>query len=256
MDCFKTLVVAGCSHSFGSEIFKDQEDPNSVNFAYGYHLAKKLNLNYINISRPGISNFEIARNVQQYVDFNKNELSSLLLIIGWTEPNRFTFLPNTGSKLFDLFTKNKKPICISSHIAKKFGSLKNNENKKDTFGSRLSKLKDGPSFIKFFDNFIFNSSLYSDLNYMIRLFTSSFLLEKNITHLTFSSMKSDKFCNTEKYENCFNSKFNILEFKDNFNFVDNFKEYGLYSGGHLNVEAHKAFSEYLYCQLLDRGLIK
>ena len=256
MGCFNTLLVAGCSHSFGSEIFIDQEDLRSINFTYGSYLAKKLNLNYINISSPGISNFEIAKRVQQYINFEKINYSSLLIIIGWTEPNRFTFYPNTGSKLFDLFTKNKKPICISSHIAKKFGKRKNNENTGDVFGSRLNKMKNGANFINFFDDYIFNSSLYNDLNYMVRLFTSSFLSEKNITHLTFSSMKAEKFCNTEKYENSFNKKFNILEYKDNFNFVDNFKDYGTYKGGHLKVEAHKAFSEYLHNQLIVRGLIK
>jgi hypothetical protein len=173
MGCIDHLLVAGCSFSYGSELFSedDADNINSINLAYGKYLADKLNCKYTNIALPASSNLEISRRVQQYIDFEKYDKEKLLVIIGWTELNRFTFIPNMGFNLLNALMTKRRPLSFSSYTAGLYDLIKTESKKltkQETFAlmKGIQKLEKGTDFVLFFEKYIFNSSHYYDLNYI------------------------------------------------------------------------------------------
>jgi hypothetical protein len=226
--------------------------PDSINFAYGKFLSEKLKCNYINIACSGISNFEISRNIQQYIMNTKLDFSSILVVIGWTDPNRFTFYPSKICEIVEtLFFGKEFPYNFSAYsidYAKAYPQAMK-------FLKIIKSLKHGDEFLLFFRKNIFKTNYFYDLNYIQRLYTSSFLKGLNIKHITFSTLKEKPYKNTFKYEKLLSNKNNILENKDKFDYYDMFKEYGVYRGGHLKIEAHKAFSNFLFNTIIERGVL-
>lgn len=261
------IVVFGCSFSYGSELFSEEDanNNNSINFAYGKHLANILKCDYLNLSLPGASNFEIGRRVQQFVDFNKKDNSSILIVIGWAELNRFSFSPDTGFDILNKMLPLKNIFNFSSYTAglcklinSKVSFFSNSEifklAKESNSLKEIIKLSEGTSFVSFFEKNIFNSSYFYDLNYMIRQFTSNFLLQNKIKFITFPCLGANNYINIDKYESSINKQFNILEKYNNFNFYDYYRSYGLRKGGHINEDGHKEFAKYLYKEIIDRKI--
>lgn len=254
MKKIETLVVAGCSHSFGAETVSEDKPvhPDSIKNAYGKFIADRLYCKYVNISYSGISNFEIARKVQQYVDFNAVDPETTLIIIGWTDPNRFTFYPRKILRYLEgFFIGNEFPYNFSAYsidFSKAYDRVKQ-------VLDYIREIKFGEEFLSFFRNNIFETSYFYDLNYMQRLLISNYLECKKIRHLTFSTLKEKPYKNTVKYEKLLATKYNILENKDKFNFYDAFRQYGVHKGGHLTRAAHIKCSEFLFTELKKRGII-
>lgn len=254
MNAVDTLVVAGCSHSFGAETVSEFNSihPDCIYNAYGKFLSEKLNCKYVNLAQSGISNFEISRNIQQYIMNNKIDFSKCLVIIGWTDPNRFTFYPTMIFNILETILKEKAfPYNFSSYsinFAKVYANVKGHLN-------AITSMKNGNEFLSFFDKHIFKTNYFYDLNYLQRLYTSTFLSSLNVKFLTFSTLIEPPYTNTFKYEKLLATKNNLLEYKDKFNFYDRFKQYGIYRGGHLKIPAHKACSDYLYNVLVTRNIL-
>lgn len=72
----KTLVVCGCSWS--------SQDPEFPNDNFGSYLSEKLGYNYINLAKPGCSNFGI----RLQIDYAVENYSPSLLVISATSPCR------------------------------------------------------------------------------------------------------------------------------------------------------------------------
>lgn len=254
MKKIETLIIAGCSHSFGAETVSEDAPvhPNSINYAYGKFLSEKLGCSYKNISCSGLSNFDISRRIQQEIDFKQYNNETTLVIIGWTDPNRFTFYPkNYISVIEGLFLKEPFPYNFSAYAidhAKVFPRV----GKVLEF---IKELKFGNEFLSFFRRKIFETDYFYDLNYLQRIFISTYLKSNGYPYLTFSTLKEKIYKNTFKYEKLLKTKNNLLENADKFNFYDLCYKYGTYRGGHIRVEGHKAFSEILYKTLLERNIL-
>jgi hypothetical protein len=254
MKKIETLIVAGCSHSFGAETISEQHQshPDSIKNAYGMFLSKKLNCEYKNISHCGISNIEISRRVQQYVDFKNIDIDTSLLIIGWTDPNRFTFYPKRIIRYIERFFEGEAfPYNFSAYTIDFARAYKHIEDSLKI----IRDLNFGNEFLSFFRKNIFQTDYYYDLNYILRLQTSAYLSSRNIKHITFSTLKEKPYKNTFKYEKLLSGKNNILEHTDKFNYYDAFRHLGIYKGGHLKIEAHKACADFLYDELIKRKII-
>ena len=94
VDSFDNFLFAGCSHTFGSEIFYPESlgDRNvEMNAAFGAELSKRLNKNYYNISQPGVGNQYIARSLLFWLLNNKDKIKDTFVIIHWTGENRIDF---------------------------------------------------------------------------------------------------------------------------------------------------------------------
>lgn len=85
----KTLVAAGCSHTFGQ--YLDDDKPETC---HERSWVKKLELlgNFdksINLSRPGGSNDRIFRVLHEHVERNYKTIKDSVVIIAMTDPVRF-----------------------------------------------------------------------------------------------------------------------------------------------------------------------
>jgi hypothetical protein len=85
----KIALVAGCSHSAGSEIDGTQDSKYNRDNAFGSVLATKLGYRPINIAITGSTNTGIARSILMWFDENYNpETMDVYVIVGWTESSR------------------------------------------------------------------------------------------------------------------------------------------------------------------------
>ena len=77
------LLVAGCSHSAGSELIEPWH-PGDPSQAYGQHVANALDCtDYVNIAGPGWSNQWIAHTLAEWLADCEN-LDDWFVIVGWT----------------------------------------------------------------------------------------------------------------------------------------------------------------------------
>lgn len=77
------LLVAGCSHSAGSELIEPWH-PGDPTQAYGQHVANALNYtDYVNIAGPGWSNQWIAYTLTEWLE-QCEDLDNWFVLIGWT----------------------------------------------------------------------------------------------------------------------------------------------------------------------------
>ena len=85
----KLLLVAGCSHTTGSEIDGMHDSVYNRQHSYGNRLAKLLNRTPINIADPGTSNIGIGRSIIDWLGNEYNaDSTDLFILIGWTESIR------------------------------------------------------------------------------------------------------------------------------------------------------------------------
>ena len=82
----KICLIAGCSHSAGSEIDGEVDSPFNRQHSYGNLLAQKLGYTPVNIAVSGYTNSAIARSVLEYC--SEHDTSDLFVVVGWTESSR------------------------------------------------------------------------------------------------------------------------------------------------------------------------
>ena len=83
------MLIAGCSHTAGSEINGTEDSSFNRQRSYGNVLAGKMGYRPINMAEPGSTNPTIARSVLQWFKENYNpEIMEVFVVIGWTEPTR------------------------------------------------------------------------------------------------------------------------------------------------------------------------
>jgi hypothetical protein len=85
----KILLIAGCSHTSGSEINGTEDSVYNRQKSYGNQLAHKMGYRPINIAEPGSTNPTIARSVLQWFSEEYNQFNmEVFVLIGWTEVTR------------------------------------------------------------------------------------------------------------------------------------------------------------------------
>ena len=90
----RILLIAGCSHTGGSEIDGSQDSAYNRENSYGGVLAGLLDRRPINIAMVAMSNRAIARSVLNWFDTEYNaDTMDVMVLIGWTENIRIDF-PN------------------------------------------------------------------------------------------------------------------------------------------------------------------
>jgi len=90
----RILLIAGCSHTGGSEIDGSEDSEYNRKNSFGGILAVKLDRKPINIAMVAMSNRAIARSVLNWFDKEYNaDTMDVKVLIGWTETTRID-LPN------------------------------------------------------------------------------------------------------------------------------------------------------------------
>lgn len=85
----KIALIAGCSHSAGSEIDGNEDSLYNRNHSFGSVLATKLGYRPINIALNGATNSGIARSILLWFDQEYDpETMDVFVCVGWTESSR------------------------------------------------------------------------------------------------------------------------------------------------------------------------
>ena len=82
------MLIAGCSHTAGSEIDGEIDSVLNRNLSYGNVLAKKLGYTPINIAVGGSTNGAIARSVLDWFQNHDTSDKEVFVLVGWTESSR------------------------------------------------------------------------------------------------------------------------------------------------------------------------
>lgn len=83
----KILLIAGCSHTAGSEIDGTEDSTFNRHHTFGNLLAAKLDCTPVNVATCGATNAGIARSVLEWFASHDNS-NEVTVLIGWTEPSR------------------------------------------------------------------------------------------------------------------------------------------------------------------------
>ena len=83
------MLIAGCSHTAGSEIDGTEDSKYNRLHSYGGILAQMMGYTPINIAEPGSTNTTIARTVLDWFKTQYNpESMDVFVVVGWTESTR------------------------------------------------------------------------------------------------------------------------------------------------------------------------
>lgn len=83
------MLIAGCSHTAGSEINGTEDSIYNRQKSYGNQLAYKMGYTPINIAEPGSTNPTIARSIiQWFSEVYDAATMEVFVVVGWTESNR------------------------------------------------------------------------------------------------------------------------------------------------------------------------
>ena len=82
----KIMLIAGCSHTSGSEIDGQEDSKYNRLHSYGGVLASMLGYEPCNMAEPGSTNATIARSVLEWFknEYDPNEME-VFVVVGWTE---------------------------------------------------------------------------------------------------------------------------------------------------------------------------
>ena len=85
----KIMLIAGCSHTAGSEIDGNEDSPYNREASFGGVLAEKMGYKSVNIAEPGSTNSTIARSILQWFssEYKPDEME-VFVVVGWTEVTR------------------------------------------------------------------------------------------------------------------------------------------------------------------------
>lgn len=263
----KYLVIAGCSHAIGTgldytiynkKIFDTHEAREfREQNRWSKLLSNKLNLEEINISSDGGSNWNIYHNLMTWVFNNLDKINDSLFIISWTYADR-NYLELIG----DFYGPGDKLIYSSGdnhdnpigYIPKELSEFNNK-----TFHEYVSK------FDKIWDDGIIKTSLL----YMTGL--TSFLSNQNLKYLHFHSdfhswIDPDLINNAAAIVRFFKGMKPFINFFDEKNYIfdETYRNYCIddilrppkydFHDGHIGPDGQELWANFLYQQLVDREI--
>ena len=264
------LVVSGCSHSNGTGLEyaynkKIDSTPESVRYQrenrWSRLLSDKLNLEEIHLGRDAASNWQIYHNVMNWILENPDKINDSLFIISWSYSDR-NYLGLTGDfyQGQKLLFSSKRPGQVGEFII-------------DYIPLEVSKLKmdgvgPGESIEGNWNEVIQKNSLL----YMIGL--TSILSNQNLKYLHFhsdfhswidpDSVTAKGLVSVPQFFKGMKLFINFFDEK-NYIFDETYRNYCIddilrppkydFHDGHIGPDGQKSWADYLYQQLLGRGII-
>ena len=85
----KIMLIAGCSHTAGSEIDGTEDSSHNRSNSFGGVLAEKMGYKAVNIAEPGSTNTTVSRSILQWFssEYKPDEME-VFVVVGWTEVTR------------------------------------------------------------------------------------------------------------------------------------------------------------------------
>jgi hypothetical protein len=247
----KVMLIAGCSHTAGSEIDGELDSPLNRSLSYGNLLAKKLGYTPINIAVGGSANGAIARSVLEWFQHHDTSDKEVFVLIGWTEPNRVdapyeypTWHQKNGGKHADWFA----PSSVNF--------LQININFKHYVEREKDIQEDYQTFIvkrsEYFE--VMSANLILQLQYFLKF--------KNVKYLMLNTMhmfSEENYLYLKPYIDNIDTKnyYKLLDNTESFYLKYRDSKYNSFrnpnaSYGHHGAEPHRMHSEDLY-DYIKRG---
>lgn len=108
------MLIAGCSHTAGSEIDGTSDSTINRQLSFGNQLANIMGFNVVNIADPGSPNSAIARSVLDWINMHYDENSmELFPVICWSESSRME-VPSDRPHWYEEINTNSDWYSITS----------------------------------------------------------------------------------------------------------------------------------------------
>lgn len=244
----KIMLIAGCSHTAGSEIDGNIDSLYNRQNSYGNLLAKSLGYTPINIAVAGFTNSAIARSVLEWFSTQNLDDKEVFVLIGWTECARVeapfeypTFHNETNAKDADWFS-NTSINFLQINVGHKNFSEREKDIQSD------------------YQNFIVRRTEYLEMvsaNLVLQL--QYFLKYKEVKYLMLntSHMFSSEYNKYLQFYLQLIDKTNYYNFNNNkLSFFHKFKELGFKNFkakyAHHNEEPHKLYARELYRFIMEK----
>lgn len=238
----KITLIAGCSHSAGSEIDGTEDSQFNRDNAFGSQLSKKLDREPINIAVNGGTNATIARSVLNWFDTQyEPETMDVFVVVGWTEPSRLE-IPWRYDKFYDCSNSHSGWFDNTANMFNRvlFGWDGNMPDEKEAFAYFHRFMADYPSMVE-----TLSANLILQLQYFFKSKNVKYIMCNTLHMFTPEDRVLEpliKLIDTDYY---FNPRCNLDEsFYWKYRHMGYINEKAKY--WHHGIEPHKLFAEELY----------
>jgi len=221
----KYLVVSGDSFTKGHTLGETG--------SWAYYVAKKMNLELINLSENGMNNQWISSELLSFLYTRESILGECIVMVGWTDFARELSFYNSSNNQF---------IHQITTVPADLHFTENDEHHADYF---IEKIVNNRKVLK---NFIGNEIVCLYKTYFSILHTKTFLEKNNTPFLFFDVVANNKLYYDEKtpYLLSLNKTKIYLDFENNdINFLKNFKDKifsdKIFDKNYINFEGNSIF---------------
>lgn len=234
------MLIAGCSHTAGSEIDGNLDSVYNRQQSYGNLLAEKLSYKPINIAIGGNTNGAIVRNILDW--FNNHDITDkeLFVLVGWTESTRIdapfqypTWHKDNGGKHADWISPASDNFL---HINVAYNNY--NQREKEIQNDYKTMLVKHTEFFE-----VYCANLVLQLQFFFKHLNIKYLMV-NTMHMFSPENK--------KYLQCY---LNLIDYNSYIDALNNdrsfFNKYkhsfpNKFKYSHLGPEPHKLYAEEIY----------
>ena len=234
------MLIAGCSHTAGSEIDGSEDSSYNRSHSYGNLLAEKLGYTPINIASQGAANPSIARSILEWFSSEYDSTAmELFVLIGWTESARVE-VPTERPCMYDHYTKsmNWTPINNRYYTRVNQGWHGFTEEEKSLCKVWHRFIADNSTYLE-----ILSANLVLQIQYFLGsknvkyLMTNTMYMFTNSQHLQFYINQIDQ----SKYINMLNNELSFYWLYKNQGYNNTCAKYW-----HHAEEPHQLYSQVLY----------
>lgn len=245
----KIMLIAGCSHTAGSEIDGSTDSIYNRKNSYGNLLAKKLGYKPINIAVCGYTNSAIARSVLEWFHHCYNHTMDVFVLVGWTESSRIeapfefpTWHNEVNGKYCDWFS-NSSIDFLQINVSHTNFDVREKEIQND------------------YQIFITKQTRFTEIlsaNFVLQL--QYFLNSKNCDYLMVNTghmFTIDNYRHLSLYMHLLDRKKYYMLHNNEQSFYNKYKSLGYTNEkakyAHHGEAAHKEYAELLYTHLMENA---
>jgi len=228
----KILLTNGCSWVNGAGL-QDRESER-----WSYHLAKKLNMEDINLSSEGASNDGILRTTVEWLKENKDKFSDVLVLVGWTQMTRTEFFNDVTEEW-----ENQNFVSFGNSEMDK--TTEEFYEKQSKYMLRHTELTPNDVWWRVYLKYYFNMEQRYNSFFNSILFSQSIFKSFGIDYIHFASF--DNELEKISFQDLIDEKYII---RDNMILID-FSD----QNGHPGIKSHKKWADYLYEEIRKRKYV-
>ena len=228
----KILLTNGCSWVNGAGL------SNRETQRWSYHLAKKLNMEDVNLSSEGVSNDTIIRTTIEWLKENKDKFSDILVIVGWTQMTRTEFF-NDVTKEWE----NQNFVSFGDdNTDKTTEEFYENQSKHML---RHTELSPNDLWWRVYLKYFFSMEQRYNSFFNSILFSQSIFKSFGIDYIHFESF--DNELEKISFQDLIDEKYIIRDNMIRIDFSD--------QNGHPGIKSHKKWADYLYEEIRKRKYV-